>query len=105
MNLDLLTNPARTVLRCASAYRSCRVLAGLDGGPQRENAEPPRGLKRLKIPVSVVRFRPWAPTMQRNQGHREGARIALVSTTVLRACFLKARSARSPRIVARNLSQ
>src|SRR5437868_13732961 len=41
------------------------------------------GSKGLKIPVSVVRFRPWAPTSRLNQAAFPEARI----TSVLRLCF------------------
>src|SRR5438105_1743538 len=41
------------------------------------------GSKGLKIPVSVVRFRPWAPTSRLNQAAFPEARI----TSALRLCF------------------
>ena len=47
-----------TVLRCTCLDGSREVL---DGRPQSENLLARGAFKGLKIPVSVVRFRPWAP--------------------------------------------
>src|SRR3989442_10681428 len=54
--------PCMTVLRRTCLDGSREVL---DGRPQSEDLLARGAFKGLKIPVSVVRFRPWAPTSQR----------------------------------------
>ena len=55
-----------TVLRRTCLDESCGVLGG---PPYRENLIARGAFKGLKIPVSVVRFRPWAPTSPESSWH------------------------------------
>ena len=56
--VELAEEPCMTVLRRTRLDGPWSVV---DGRPQREATVFSTGLKGLKIPVSVVRFRPWAP--------------------------------------------
>src|SRR5437870_4664150 len=61
-----------TVLRRTWLDGPCAVL---DGRPQRENLSSRGAFKGLKIPVSVVRFRPWAPKLRSRPGRTVAASL------------------------------